>query len=113
MAIYSTDLGKAAFTDTGVTHNLYTVPLSGGPAVIRSFSCHANGGAGVIVFLAFPGGPTTYLVLNDNTTGASGKLVTATLYQPIPPGTIIQAQQYAAAALFWNVTLGGYQFSTP
>lgn len=112
MSIYSELLGSGAWTDLGVNHELYTVPVSQGPAVVRSFTAFTNATGGIILTVTPPGGTLVYLADVDNTAGTQGLSSTVQLYQPLPPGTVIAAQQWAAD-VFWSVILGGYQFATP
>lgn len=113
MAIYSQELGHINVTDTTTFHTLYTVPLSGGPAIIRSLTMQANPGTIVLVRVVFPDTVPALIGYLDNSTGAIRQVQTVQFYQPIPPGTTIQAENNFSTAGPWSVVLGGYQFSTP
>lgn len=109
MPIYSVPLGS--HTSASVEDKLlYTVPGSGGPAVIRSISLTLNPGSFAYVYVK-TGGAEPNVAYYDNTAGATGLLVPNTLYQPLEPGDEIHFVNPIGS--YSSVVLGGYQFNQP
>lgn len=110
--IYSQQLGVISVADAGIVHNLYTVPVSGGPAVVRSASLAMQPGAEVFLFVVdlVP----ENLILAHHAFGGAGSWdgEVFTLYQPVPPGWSLQAANLGGST-GWSVILGGYQFAQP
>lgn len=107
--IYSVPLGAVSETAAG-SYVIYTVPLGGGPAILRSSSIQCEAGASGLVYVTV-GGVSVGIQWIDNTLGAERVVETLSLYQPLNPGDSIHL--YVPAAGSTNVVCGGYQFSTP
>lgn len=112
MTIYSQDLGHISVADTAVNHLLYTVPLSGGPAIVRSLTISADtAGAIIVVFVVLPDA-TGPVVEAFHYAGAGTEVSQTGMYQPLPPGSEIYAVNQGSSC-YWTVLLGGYQFTSP
>lgn len=110
--LYSQPLGLFDAVDNGVLHNLYTVPVGGGPAILRSVSLRCNAG-GLAIITVTDGTHTAAVAFVDATAAPNLELVTVELYQPLPIGWSILGEQITGAPVYWGVACGGYQFSTP
>lgn len=113
MSLYSRNLGNLAVTDHLVLHDVYTVPLGGGPAVVKALTLYADAGAWVIVAVRLDGiTPGAYLAMLNNTTGSAEAHQVIETFQPLPPGAKVVAIN-ASSSTDWSVLMGGYQFLTP
>lgn len=112
MTIYSKPLGTASASATGL-YPMYTVPASGGPAVLRSFTLALPAGAAAHLSCTI-GGVEVNLTLIDNTSGSAGVAQSVTVYQPLEPNDTIQLHIDTAPPLYQvTAVAGGYQFSSP
>lgn len=110
-SIYSVPLGNADLTGTGVVL-LYTVPVSGGPAIIRSITAFADSGNVGVVLITRSG--VTMRVAAADASAIPGTLFESyELYQPLEPGDTISAECFAYSGGNLSFAVGGYQFSTP
>lgn len=110
--IYSVNLGAAEHTDTGVVHDLYTVPAAGGPAIIKSIDILCPAGGIIVVGANMPTGTSPRIGWFDRT-GLSGFDVRAIdLYQPFAPTSDFFALNIGTSG-YWTVCIGGYQFNQP
>ena len=113
MSIYSLNLGHLNANDHQTFHTVYTVPVAQGPAVVRSISIQANPGTQVIVRVVFPDTVACLIGYVDNATGTQRVVENIITYQPLAPGTTIEAENNFTADGPYTVIVGGYQFAQP
>lgn len=109
--IHSQPLGAVNVVDTGVLHDIYTVPILEGPSVIKSFSIYAEAGA-VVELGVFDGVIVHGIGSMSCPAGGTPVCQTWLASQPISPGWKIRCYNIGTNAR-WSVIVGGFHFPTP
>lgn len=112
MSIYSRRLADFDFlTGSGLT-DIFTVPVSSGPAILKWISGTLAPGGYIALGRVAAGSP--FYWGKDNTLGTSLLVVTEPLWVVLEPGdTLFLFWQHDPGAGAFQGQLSGYQFATP
>jgi hypothetical protein len=112
VSIYSVNLGFGSFTDNDTFNVLYTVPIGGGPAIVRSVCIFASAGTYVGLQIVDADGDGINILTLDNTESETAAQGIYEMYQPLAPGWSIRIANTGSVENY-SAVVGGYQFANP